>query len=100
MSATPAATEELALDPQDNERLANLCGQFDEHLRQIEMRLGVEVHNRGNLFRIEGEDRNVRSAAKLLRDLYKSTAEETLTPARLNLLMQDSGTRRASRRAG
>ena len=26
----------LELQPADNERLANLCGQFDEHLRQID----------------------------------------------------------------
>lgn len=86
-----AVVEELALAPEDNERLANLCGPFDEHLRQIEMRLGVELHNRGNLFRIEGDDRNVRSATRLLRDLYQSTADETLTPARLNVLLQESG---------
>ena len=27
---------DFTLEPADNERLANLCGQFDEHLRQVE----------------------------------------------------------------
>ena len=43
---------DFRVDPADNERLANLCGQFDEHLKQIESRLGVEISNRGNRFRV------------------------------------------------
>ena len=31
-----AASQDLTLEPADNARLANLCGQLDEHLRQIE----------------------------------------------------------------
>ena len=33
----------LELEPADTERLANLCGQFDEHLKQIESRLQVDI---------------------------------------------------------
>ncbi len=33
-------TVDLVLTPENNERLASLCGQLDEHLRQIERRLG------------------------------------------------------------
>ena len=47
-------TIDLVLEPIDNGRLANLCGQLDEHLRQIERRLGIEISNRGNLFRLFG----------------------------------------------
>src|SRR3546814_7096037 len=32
---------DFTLEPADNERLANLAGPFDAHLRQIELRLGV-----------------------------------------------------------
>ena len=38
---------ELNLEPVDNDRLANLCGQFDENLRLLERRTGVEIGNRG-----------------------------------------------------
>ncbi len=48
------ASLEFRVAPPDNDRLANLCGQFDEHLRQIEARLGVEVSNRGDQFRVSG----------------------------------------------
>ena len=45
----------LELEPADTLRLANLCGQFDAHLKQIETRLGVEIFCRGNIFSFEGE---------------------------------------------
>ncbi|WP_062534398.1 PhoH family protein [Mizugakiibacter sediminis] len=72
-------------------RLANLCGPFDEHLRQIELRLGVEINNRGNLFRVIGEERAVKAAAKVLRDLYDTTAHETLEGQKINLYLAESG---------
>ncbi len=90
MTETPESTD-LILEPEDNERLANLCGQFDEHLRQIERRLGVEVNNRGNRFRIIGERESVRAAAGVLKGLYAVTVEERLAPARVHLFLQESG---------
>ena len=47
---------DFTLDPEDNARLANLCGPFDEHLRQIELRLGVEIDHRGHLFQVIGDE--------------------------------------------
>src|SRR5690606_27973844 len=47
---------DFTLDPPDTERLANLAGPFDAHLRQIELRMGVEIANRGNVFRVTGAD--------------------------------------------
>src|SRR3546814_2770455 len=35
---------DFTLEPADNERLANLAGPFDAHLRQIELRLRSEEH--------------------------------------------------------
>ncbi|MHA1568742.1 MAG: PhoH family protein [Alphaproteobacteria bacterium] len=79
------------LEPADNDRLANLCGQFDEHLRQIERRLGVEVNNRGNAFRVIGDSRSVQAAEEVLRDLYKETRSRVLNPAQVNLHLQEAG---------
>ncbi|MGF1645110.1 MAG: PhoH family protein [Thiotrichales bacterium] len=79
------------LDPVDNLRLANLCGQFDEHLRLLERRLGVEINNRGAKFEVIGEERAARSALEILRGLYALTAEETLVPAKVHLFLQESG---------
>ncbi len=82
---------DLALEPEDNERLANLCGQFDEHLRLIERRLGVEINNRGNQFRLIGDRGASRKAGELIRELYRLTGSELLTPAGVHVHLQDSG---------
>ena len=79
--STSAHSSDIVLEPADNERLANLCGQFDEHLRQIERRLGVEVNNRGNAFRVIGDSRSVQAAEEVLRDLYAETASQVLNPS-------------------
>ena len=81
----------LVLQPENNARLANLCGQFDEHLRQLERRLGVEINHRGANFNILGNERPARAAEMVLRDLYELTAEEILEPAKVHLFLQESG---------
>ena len=70
---------DFALEPADTERLANLAGPFDAHLRLVELRLGVEIANRGNVFRVSGEDAGaVARAERLLRELYDEAGSETL----------------------
>jgi len=81
----------LELEPADTERLANLCGQFDQHLKQIESRLLVDIFCRGNLFAVQGESRQARAASRLLKQLYKLTETEILTPEIINLHLQESG---------
>ena len=80
---------EVRLEPADNERLANLCGSLDSHLRQIERRLGVEINNRGNSFRIIGAAKIVNIASRLLTELYESTAADNLSPEKIHLWLQD-----------
>ncbi|MCY4154035.1 MAG: PhoH family protein [Gammaproteobacteria bacterium] len=89
VSAHNTAASEVRLEPADNERLANLCGSLDAHLRQIERRLGVEINNRGNAFRIVGDDNIVRVTRRLLTDLYAATAEDNLSPEKIHLWLQD-----------
>ncbi len=79
------------LEPADTMRLANLCGQFDEHLKQIETRLEVDIFCRGNLYTVQGERRPVRAARRLLQSLYPLTESEVLTPKLINLHLQESG---------
>ena len=87
----------LELEPADTLRLANLCGQFDEHLKQIESRLGVEIFCRGNLFTIRGAERPARAARRLLQSLYRLSATDVLTPDLINLHLQESGMEELSR---
>jgi phosphate starvation-inducible protein PhoH and related proteins len=88
---TPIDSETLTLEPDDTERLANLCGPFDEHLREVELRVGVEIANRGNLFKISGAPEAVRAAARLLKVLYANADAETLTAASVHLAIKELG---------
>ncbi len=82
---TASISSDFILEPADNERLANLAGPFDGHLRQIELRLGVEIANRGNVFRVSGPAAAVASAEKLLHSMYEEAAEETFDGHAVNL---------------
>ncbi len=84
-------TTEWNIEPLDNERLANLCGQLDDHIRQIEQRLAVQVSNRAGQFRISGTREATRQATEVLESLYSSTKSEILTPERVHLAIQEFG---------
>jgi phosphate starvation-inducible protein PhoH and related proteins len=77
------------LSPQDNHRLASLCGPFDKHLRQIEQQLNVCIYNRGHDFQINGPLSAVEIAAKVLHALYEETRDQIpLTPTTIHLVLQ------------
>lgn len=82
---TSAQSLDITLEPADNQRLANLCGQFDEHLRLIERRMGVEINNRGNTFRIIGIKKSITATEEVLRELYLETDKTVLDPEIVNL---------------
>ena len=90
MSAQPQSLD-LELAPADNPRLANLCGPFEQHLRLIERRLGIEISNRGMSFRLIGEGAAVRLGDQLLRDLYADTLAEVLSPESIHLSLRALG---------
>ncbi len=83
-------SQEIALIPDDNHRLSNFCGQLDSHLRQIEIRLQVEIANRGNQFKVTGLDPAVKAACVVMQKLFDSTAQEQLTAEAIHLAMQDA----------
>ena len=83
---------ELKLEPNDSTQLANLCGPFDAHLRQIESRLGITIKNRGNSFQLFGDDQVVHAAGELLNHLYREVNSGTnLTADVVHLFLQESG---------
>jgi phosphate starvation-inducible PhoH-like protein len=83
-------SRDLVLEPADNKRLANLCGQFDEHLRQIERRLDVEIASRGNRFRVTGQPGAAQIGSDVLQSLFQMTDSERLDPERVHMLLQES----------
>lgn len=83
-------SRDVVLEPADNRRLANLCGQFDEHLRQIERRLEVDIASRGNRFRITGKPGAAEVGGDVLLSLFAMTDNERLDPERVHILLQES----------
>ena len=81
---------QFELDATDTERLMNLSGQFDQHLKQIENRLGVDISNRGNLFQISGSPAAVQQTINVLQDLYRETADSVLNPEAVHLFLQEA----------
>jgi len=61
---------EITLTPEDNSRLANLCGALDENIKQIETALEVNINRRGSIFNISGKQDNTRLAAQLIENFY------------------------------
>jgi phosphate starvation-inducible PhoH-like protein len=83
-------TVQFELEPADTERLMNLSGQFDQHLRQLEHRLGVKIHNRGHIFEITGSPHSVQLTINLLQDLYRETVDTVLSPDSIHLFLQEA----------
>ena len=83
-------SEEISLVPADNARLSNFCGHLDNHLRQIETRLQVEIANLGNRFKVTGVENSVKAACAVMEKLFESTEKEELTSELIHLAMQDT----------
>ena len=81
----------LTLEPNDPMRLANLCGQQDEHLKLVESRLEVTLRNRGNTFQLAGPGSRVKAAANVIEHLYRETEGSQLDPDTVHLFLQESG---------
>jgi len=87
----PTEPRRFTLEPFEARRFANLCGQFDEHLRLIERRMAIEIRNRGNQFELLGEPHRTQAAEQLLRRLYRETHGADLSPELVHLFIQESG---------
>ena len=83
-------SRDVVLEPADNRRLANLCGQFDEHLKQIERRLKVEISSRGNRFRVTGSPENAQMGGNVIESLFRMTDTERLDPERVHMMLQET----------
>ena len=85
------AQHSFQLTPVNQQRLANLCGQFNQHLKQIEQRFKVQIHQRGHQFKLMGEKNTIKSVFHLLTQLYQATENNALTPEHIHLYSQPAG---------
>ena len=93
-------TRDLVLAPADNIRLVELCGPLDQHLHQIEARLGVEVKRRGNRFQIIGVQSAIERAETVLQDLYSRAQREPVDSERVHIALQALGMERGEPASG
>ena len=87
---TSTDIQRFTLDSFEAARFANLCGQYDEHLRLIEQRLNITIRNRGEQFELLGHREQTRAAEQLIRRLYRETKHADLTPDTVHLFLQES----------
>ena len=81
-------TREITLEPADNARLLSLCGPFDDNIKQLERRLGIEINRRDNHFKLTGRPICVTAAAvfgKTSDGESLSVSTETLNTATLGV---------------
>lgn len=88
-------TMNLYIEPAENRRLASLCGPFDDNIKQIERRVGVEIVRKNNHFQITGLPRHCLSANNLLKQLYIETqtvkgSTPDLDPEQVHLAIQEA----------
>ena len=88
-------SNEVILEPADNKRLSSLCGPFDDNIKQIERRLGVEISYRNNAFKVSGEALQANGVAELLKLLYIETQPvkgliPQLEPEQVHLAIQEA----------
>ena len=81
---------EVVLAPDDQQRLANVCGQFDEHLRQIEDRLGIRINSRGSRFQLTGSEQATQVGRRVLEDLFALAGSEHVDPERVHIALQEN----------
>jgi phosphate starvation-inducible protein PhoH and related proteins len=84
-------SREFSLAGADNPRLANFAGPMEQNLRHVEERLGVEVRRRGHDLQVLGPAEAVTNATAVLQRMYELSAQETLSPDRVHLCVQEFG---------
>ena len=78
----------FVLDPEDNNRLKNLCGINNCNLNQIEQYLKTMISNRDHFFTVSGAGNSIEKTKKLLQESYVVASTEDLAAENLHLMLQ------------
>ena len=82
------STLEFEIHPIDNAILANLLGTFDSNIRSIENELNIQIKNRGNLFLLEGQKRNLPIGERVLIELHSIASKESIDKEKVHLVIK------------
>ena len=80
---------QFELTPVDNQRLVNLSGPLNSHLKQIEDYFEVKIRNRGHQFEVSGKGRCLKKVKNVLLTLYNVAGHESLTAETVQLYLND-----------
>jgi phosphate starvation-inducible PhoH-like protein len=69
-ASNPDDVSDTVLEFPDNRLLIDLCGELDRNIVQVESRLGVAIHRRGNHLALHGAAPERVAAEQVLRALY------------------------------
>lgn len=90
-------TLEFDLEPADSKRLASLFGPFDDNLRQLERRLGLEITYQNEHITLVGHPLHADAGQAILKRLYVDTQPmkghgvPDLEPEQVHLAIKESG---------
>jgi len=70
---------QLILEPEDNDRLQNLCGPLNNNIKEIEQRFNVQINHRGNLFDFIGDKKNITIASEAVTELYVTSQQNNIS---------------------
>ena len=82
------STLEFEINPIDNSILANLLGTFDSNIRSIENELNIQIKNRGNLFLLKGQKRNLPLGERILLELHAIASKESIDKEKVHLVIK------------
>jgi len=91
---------ELNLSPQDNKKLANLCGPLDENISQISVGLDVKINRKNSSFVLSGDEKKVLLASQLLESITlratRAILPEDIQLSLVELNQKENGTTQGS----
>ncbi|HJL93188.1 MAG TPA: PhoH family protein [Woeseiaceae bacterium] len=86
---SPNKIEEVIFDSFDNKRFANLCGQFDENIKEIEDRLRINVFSDGGTLKLSGLDKQIKIAKNVIYTLYDMTLNEHIDRENVHIVLKE-----------
>ncbi|MCB1554145.1 MAG: PhoH family protein [Xanthomonadales bacterium] len=88
---TEQTPHRFTLPEDEPERLANVAGPLEEHLRMLEQHLGLPIAHRGGIFEVSAEPKRGRDVERLVRALWDATAESPLDTRRVEEILHLRG---------
>ncbi len=70
--------KEIILEFKDNDLTPLLFGEYNDHLRYLEQKMGIHISDRGNLLRISGHKNDINNAQILLQSLFTRLKDKEL----------------------